>query len=261
LRLVPGQSIEAVYAVAAGGPKKVGFFVRSSSGIALPNGDLGIRLRAGLIRFNDVLLVLTMLKIGEPAEEFFDIWWNYYAKNGPEHFKRIAEQDTLTVHFYTGSGKGFSVNTDNGFRKFFQPLPSLMAKSAPWNDIDFDRAVRGFCAQSYPVENLWEIIEVGSADHEPDAEMADGPEAYDGMIPSELTKFYVYVTEQGHCIRIIPSMLEKDALAGNPEEFLYPAPVKTVLRCGVRWAKEYPVAPIPFIPGHGLAVPPDDTEL
>jgi hypothetical protein len=261
LRLVPGQSIEAVYAVDAAGAKEVGFFVRSASGIMRANGDPGIRLRAGLIRYNDVLLVLTMLKLDEPEEEFFDIWWNYYSKNGREHFKRIAEQERLTVHFYTANGKGFSINTENGFRKFFQPLPSLMVKSVPWNDIEFDRAVRGFCAQSYPPENLWDIIEVHPEEHEPVADKVDGIEAYNGVIPSELTRFYMYVAGQGHCIRIIPSTLEKDALVGDPEEFLYPAPVKTVLRCGVRWVKECPVAPIPFIPGHGLAVPPDDAEF
>jgi hypothetical protein len=261
LRLVPGQSIEAVYTVEEGRSPEIGFFVRSASGLELPNGDLGIRLRAGLIRFNDVLLVLTMLKLDEPEEEFFDIWWNYHSKNGQEHFKRIAEQEKLTVHFYTATGKGFSINTENGFRKFFQPLPSLMAKSVPWNDIEFDRAVRGFCAQSYPLENLWDIIEIHNEDPGAIAEKVDGSESYEGLIPLELTQFYVYVPGQGHCIKIIPSMLEQNALAGNPEEFLHPAPVKTVLRCGVRWLRDYPVAPIPFIPGHGLAVPPDDAEF
>jgi hypothetical protein len=261
LRLVPGQSIEAVYAVNADGPKEVGFFVRSASGITQPNGDLRIALRAGLIRYNGVLLVLTMLRLGEPEEEFFDIWWNYHSKDGQEHFKRIAEQEKLTVHFYAESGRRFSVDTENGFRKFFQPLPSLMQKSSPWNDIEFDRAVRGFCAQSYPLDNLWEIIQIHPEDDELTPEKVEGVDAYEGMIPAELRDFYVYVTGQGHCIRIIPSILENDALDGNPEEFLYPAPVKTVLRCGVRWVKDYPVAPIPFIPGHGLAVPPDDAEF
>ena len=85
-------------------------------------------------------------------------------------------------------------------------------------------------------------------------------EDYPDPIPDELRPFYTYLPEQGHCIRIIPSMLEEEATKGNPDKYLYPAPVKTVLRCGIRWVQGYPVAPIPFIPGHGLAVPPDDAE-
>jgi hypothetical protein len=259
LRLVPGQSIEAIYAVGPGDANEVGFFVRSASGLIRRNGYPEIRLRAGVVKHNNVLLVLTMLKIEEPVEELFDIWWNYYSKDGQEHFKRIAEQERVTVHFYTDQGRDFSVNTENEFRKFFRSLPPLMAKAEPWNDIEFDRAVRGFCAQSYPKENLWDIIEF--REQGPLAERMEGIYAYEGIIPEELTAFYTYVPDKGHCIRIIPSMLEQEALVGNPEEFLYPAPVKTVLRCGVRWLREFPIAPIPFIPGHGLMAPPDDMEL
>ncbi len=46
-------------------------------------------------------------------------------------------------------------------------------------------------------------------------------------------------------------MLEHDAVAGDPEEYLHAAPVKSVLRCGIRWVKGFPVAPIPYIPGLG----------
>jgi len=261
LRLVPGQSMQAVYANTPGGPSELGFFVRSASGIIAPRDELELRLRAGLINFNGVLLVLTMLKVDEPTEELFDIWWNFHSKDGQDFFRKIAEQEKLTVHFYTDEGKGFSIDTENAFRKFFSSLPSLLARSEPWNDIEFDRAVRGFCAQSYPKENLWEIIEYQPQHTEPRGDKLEGVEAYEGFIPDELEPFYVYAAGQGHCIKIIPSMLEQQALAGDPEEFLYPAPVKTVLRCGVRWMKEFPVAPIPFIPGHGLAVPPDDSEF
>lgn len=261
VRLVPGQSIEALYTVDPSGTREVGFFVRSTSGLIRPNGDPAIRLRAGLIRYNDVMLVLTMLRVQDPVEELFDVWWNYYSRDGEEHFKRIAEQESFAVHFYTDEGKDFSIHAENEFRKFFRSLPALMAKSEPWNDIEFDRAVRGFCAQSYPKENLWEIIELRAEGPSPLAEPSDAIGGYEGVIPEELAGFYRYVPEKGHCIQIIPSILEQEALVGNPQEFLYPAPVKTVLRCGVRWLREYPVAPIPFIPGYGLAVPPDDTEL
>ncbi len=84
---------------------------------------------------------------------------------------------------------------------------------------------------------------------------------YQGYIPENLKFLYSYVTDKGHCIKVVPSIFEQDAISGDPEDFLHPAPVKTVLRCGIRWVKGYPVAPIPFIPGHGLAAPPEDNEM
>lgn len=261
LQLVPGQSIQGIFAPSPNKPEQIGFFVRSATGVIRQNGGLNIRQRAGLIQYNNVLLVVTMIKVEGHIEELFDIWWNYHSQDGAEHFRRIAEQDTLIVHFYDENGKGFQVHTENRFRKFFKYVPSVLQKSKPWTEIEFDRAVRGFCARAYPKENLWEMIELQNIAREPKTSATPGIENYRGTIPEELKKFYVYLPEQGHCIKIIPSMLEQDSISGNPEEFLYPAPVKTVLRCGIRWVKGYPVAPIPFIPGHGLAVPPDDTEF
>jgi hypothetical protein len=84
---------------------------------------------------------------------------------------------------------------------------------------------------------------------------------YPGLIPFDLREFYIYTPDKGHCIKIIPSILEIEATREDPEQFLQPAPVKTVLRCGFRWLKGYPVAPIPFIPCHGLAIPPEDLEF
>jgi len=139
-------------------------------------------------------------------------------------------------------------------------VPGIMEKATPWTDTEFDRAVRGFCAQSYPRENLWDMIQMV---REPEKVRTGPPglEDYPGYIPEELRPFYEYYPDKGHCIKVISSMFEEEVLKGKGEDHLTPAPVRTVLRGGVRWVNGYPVAPIPFIPGHGLAVPPEDIEL
>ena len=93
LRLVPGQSVQALFSPDPNLPKEMGFFVRSASGLIRPNGASDIRQRAGLIRFNDVLLVLTMLKVDGELEELFDMWWNYCAPEGSEYFEKISRQE------------------------------------------------------------------------------------------------------------------------------------------------------------------------
>jgi hypothetical protein len=258
LRLVPGQSVQALFYPDPKLPREIGFFVRSARGLIKPGADFEIRRRAGLIRFNDVLLVLTMLKVDGEPDELFDIWWNYYAPEGSEYFEKTATQERITIHFYNEDGMGFLMEKENSFRKFFKSLPVLIKKNNRWTQIEFDRAVRGFCAQSYPKENLWEMIDIRS-----ETEAISAPpktDEYQGCIPENLRPLYAYVPNEGHCIKVIPSSMEQDAILGAPEDFLYPAPVKTVLRCGVRWVKGYPVAPIPFIPGHGLVAPPEDKE-
>lgn len=259
IRLVPGQSIQGLFAPHRQGPREVGLFVRGLASGEIKDGDPGIEQRAGLIRFDEVLLVVTMIRLHRSNEELFDVWWNYHSPDGMTQFQRMSEQEVLTVHFYNDKGKRFAIDTENGFRKFFSDLSELFGKTRPWTEVEFDRAVRGFCAQSYPKENLWEMIEMGASIREED--QPRGRESYTGTIPEELEPYYVYTEDQGHCIRVIPSILEDDATQGNPEEYLHAAPVKTVLRCGLRWTRGYPVAPVPFIPGHGLAVPPDDTEF
>lgn len=263
MRLVPGQSMHALFAQEPSGPGEIGLFVRALSGRGLYASSTGIQQRAGLIRFDDVLLVLTMIKVGRTDEELFDVWWNYHAPEGLACFRQMSEQERLTVHFYDDKGKSFSIVTENEFRKFFSDLGSLIAKTKPWTEVEFDRAVRGFCAQSYPKENLWQMIEFGSQIQETsgDPRKGSGIDDYQGSIPYDLRPFYTYVQQQGHCIRVIPSILADRASAGNPEDYLHAAPVKTVLRCGIRWVRGFPVAPIPYIPGHGLAVPPEDEEL
>ena len=263
IRLVPGESIHGMYEPKPEEPAEIGMFVRATSDFEILGTDPEIQQRAGLIKFNDVLLVVTMIKVTGLSEEYFDVWWNYHTTEGPADFQRMAKQERLSVHFYDAGGRTFSVDMENSFQKFFSDLSPLLAKSGSWTDVEFDRALRGFCAKSYPKDNLWQMIEVGTHNAQPPESTAKkgGIENYPGEIPIDLRDFYVYLPELGHCIRVIPSLLEESAMEGVPEDFLHPAPVKTVLRCGIRWKRGFPVAPIPFIPGHGLAVPPEDTEL
>jgi hypothetical protein len=100
LRLLPGQGIEGMFTGGPGQEGEVGLFVRSAYGALRGNGDLGIQQRAGLVHFNDVLLVLTMIRTGTVYEEFFDVWWNYHSRTGPEHFRRMSQQERLMIHFY-----------------------------------------------------------------------------------------------------------------------------------------------------------------
>lgn len=263
LHLEPGQSLQAAFSLGTNDREEVGFFLRPLSGTEPSNGDIGILQRAGLVRFDDVLLVLTMVKIYWPTigEEIFDIWWDYHSGQGFEQFRRMAKQEYLTFHFYSESGKAFSINRENGFKRFFGSLEKHLRKASPWTEVEFDRAVRGFCAQAYPKENLWDMMEFRPEPDYTEDDEVKKTEDYLSSIPENLRPFYAYVPDKGHCIKVIPSAFEHEAEVGNPEDFVHYAPVKTVLRCGIRWIKGYPVAPIPFIPGLGLAVPPDDTEF
>jgi hypothetical protein len=47
IRLIPGQSIEAMFTPGPDNPGEVGFFIRSASGLIRRNGDLDIEQRAG----------------------------------------------------------------------------------------------------------------------------------------------------------------------------------------------------------------------
>ncbi|MFH0823988.1 MAG: hypothetical protein V2B18_14655 [Pseudomonadota bacterium] len=261
LRLHPGQCVQGIFIEGPESRREVGFFMRSEFGTLRSNGGPAIEQRAGLVRFNDVVLVVTLVKVRSEPGEVFDIWWNFHSQTVQAHARLMAEQERLVCHFYAERGKVFSVETVNGFKRFFGSLQALGAKTRPWSEVEFDRAVRGFCAQTYPKDKLWEVIGQGEDAKKPDQAADIGMEDYPGEIPRELHPYYVYSDSQGHCIKVVPSLFEDEAKQGNVDEYLMPAPVKTVMRCGVRWIGGYPVAPIPFIPGHGLAVPPEDTEL
>ena len=166
--------------------------------------------RAGLVRFDDVLLVLTMIKVYWPrmSEEIFDIWWDYHSKLGYEHFKRMAEQERLTFHFYSETGRAFAIDRENSFKRFFESLQKHFRKASPWTEVEFDRAVRGFCAQTYPKENLWDMMEFRAEPESTEDDEAKKNEEYLNRIPQNLRTFYTYLPDKGHCINIIPSMFE-----------------------------------------------------
>lgn len=256
----PGQCVEALYRPTPDAPEEVGLFLRPAKGYFHNESDLGIELRAGLVKYNDILLVVTMVRVQGATEEYFDIWWNYRSPGMRSHVDQLSEQSTIKLNFMGEGESTFVREVENEFKKFLQKLPNLFENGPVWNDIEFDRAVRGFCADAYPKDNLWEMIEL-----KPRTSGMDQPEMgareYEGPMPEELKPFYIYDDVHGHCIRIIPSLFEEDVLEKDPVLLLYPAPIKTVLRCGIRWSNGYPIAPIPFIPGHGLAVPPDDAEF
>jgi len=259
--MAPGESAHYVVKLGSDNDIKVAFFVRPMEAVAPHLVRTNLDHRAGLIKFNDVLLVLTMLRIPENHNEIFDVWWNYHSDSGRVEFEMLAAQESLPIFLCLNNGEKEFIEIDNAFQKFFSQLAQVMERTEPWTDVAFERAVRGFCAQSYPRDQLWEAMELREEEKDlPPTDKRD-LEHYQGIIPDELRAYYTYVADQGHCIRIIPSMLEENAKTGNPDEYLHAAPVKTVLRCGIRWIKGFPVAPIPYIPGHGLAVPPDDIEL
>ena len=261
IRLQPGQGVGGIIITGVASKEAMGFVLRSESGSIKQNGDLGIQWRAGVIQFNEILLVLTMLKVQGRETELFDIWWNYHADTGKKYFQRMSEEDNLKLYFCNETNGDFSVDEINGFKKFFGTLPGILAKTTPWSDAEFDRAVRGFCAQSYPKENLWEMIRLSPYSQSAGDGGEKTAEDYGGYIPEELKPFYIYDSDKGHCINVVPSIFEDQVYEGNPQNLLYPAPIRTVLRGGIRWVKGYPVAAIPYIPGIGLAVPPEDTEL
>lgn len=259
--LVPGQSAHYMVTLGPEDELKVALFVRPIEPIVPHLVSAKLDHRAGLIKFDDVLLVLTMLRTHENHDEIFDVWWNYHSDSGPLEFEILATQESLPIFFCQNNGRKEYIEIDNAFRKFFSQLAQVMERTEPWTEVAFERALRGFCAQAYPRRQLWDSMELRQDREIPPPIDKRGLEHYQGTIPDELRAYYTYVADQGHCIKIIPSMLEDNARSGNPDEYLHAAPVKTVLRCGIRWIRGYPVAPIPYIPGHGLAVPPDDIEL
>ena len=261
IRLQPGQGVGGIITTGISSKEEMGFVLRSESGSIKKNGDPGIEWRAGVIQFNEILLVLTMLRVQGHETELFDVWWNYHANTGKQHFQRMSEEENLKLYFCNEANGDFFLDEINGFKKFFGTLPNILDKTTPWSEAEFDRAVRGFCAQSYPKENLWEMIRLSPYSHSAGDGSQKTVDDYGGFVPDELRPFYVYDPEQGHCINVVPSTFEDKIEEENPQDLLHPAPIRTVMRGGVRWINGYPVAAIPYIPGHGLAVPPEDSEF
>ncbi len=262
VRLFPGQSVKATFWNDQLKSGQIGLFLRPMSLPKVSIGATEVLHRGGLIKFDEIFLVVTMVKyLGGGGEGLFDIWWNYHHPGGPDDFRKMSNQERLSNFFYGEHGKRFVVETDNSFRRFFSNLHEIVGKTRPWTEIEFDRAVNRCCAQFYPRENLWQMVQVRSDLFDSRSKLDLDLNMYEGMIPEDLKPFYVFSTEFGHCLSIIPSNLEQEADTNGPAYYLTPAPVKTVLRCGIRWLRGYPVAAIPFIPGHGLAAPPEDYEF
>lgn len=261
VRLFPGQAMKATFWNDRLKSEQIGLFVRP---LSLPKVSIGateVLHRGGLIRFDDIFLVVTMIKHLGPDEGYFDLWWNYHHPDGPDSFRKMAVQERLSNFFYDETGKRFVVETENSFRRFFANLDEIVSQTSPWTEIEFDRALNRCCAQFYPRENLWEMVKTRSDLFDSRSRLDLDLNMYEGVIPEDLKPFYLFSTELGHCLSIIPSNLEQEAEAMGPSHYLTPAPVRTVLRCGIRWLRGYPVAAIPFIPGHGLAAPPEDYEF
>ena len=205
--------------------------------------------------------LLTILKINNDDREIFDVWWNYHAPNGPSLFDKMSKQDTIIFHLCDDQGTRSSLAAPNEFKNFSNTLLRFSIEQPHGLKIEFDRAVTGFCAKNYPKLSLWNMVQSDTLKTAGEKRRDFTVNEYPGYIPPDLRDFYVYESDKGHCLRIIPSNMEAEAEFSHIDQVLEAAPVKTVLRCGFRWLKGYPVAPIPFIPGYGLAIPPDDREF
>lgn len=261
VRLFPGQAMKAIFLNERNRSEQIGLFLRPVYELSSLEGATEIIHRGGLIKFDEIFLVVTMVKHVGAEGGLFDVWWNFHQPGGPDSFQKMASQERLSTFFYDDQGKRFIVDTENSFRRFFAGLSELIGKTSPWTEIEFDRAVNKCCAQFYPKENLWNMVKTKSDIFDSRSRLDLDLNMYEGSIPEDLKPFYLFSTELGHCLSIIPSNLEQEADEKGPSFYLTPAPVKTVLRCGIRWLKGYPVAAIPFIPGHGLAAPPEDYEF
>lgn len=80
---------------------------------------------------------------------------------------------------------------------------------------------------------------------------------YPHELPPEIKPFYCYPIDCGHSILILPATFQDK----HPvENWLVPAPVKTVLRLGWKKVDGVPVVSIDYDPDLGLVVPSEDEE-
>lgn len=261
IRLFPGQGIKALYRDMNDNFQSIGFFARPIEDSTDVPFLKDVLQRGGLVQFNKVLLVLTMLKLNNNDKDIFDIWWNYHAPDGPALFEKMSKQEYIKVHLCDERTTLSVLRTTNGFKKFFASLLRVLERSGSWTEVEFERAVAKFCAENHPKKSLWSMVQRSFLNPEIETNRQLNPEDYPGFIPYDLRAFYVYTPDMGHCIKVIPSNLEIEVQTADPNQFLLAAPVRSVLRCGFRWLRGFPVAPIPFIPGHGLATPPEDIEF
>jgi hypothetical protein len=86
----------------------------------------------------------------------------------------------------------------------------------------------------------------------------DRTKSYPQTLPPELQRWYCYPLDGGHSI--VVAIASRYASDRSPEEFLVPAPVKTVLR-GYESRDGYIVVDLPYNNDVGLITPAGDEEF
>lgn len=81
---------------------------------------------------------------------------------------------------------------------------------------------------------------------------------YPTTLPEELSSWYCYTSDGGHSVVI--AVKSKYHRKSTPDEFLVPAPVKTVLR-GYEQRDGYILVDLPYDTVLGLVVPEGDDEF
>ena len=82
---------------------------------------------------------------------------------------------------------------------------------------------------------------------------------YPHPLPDNLIPFYCYTRDGGHSLLVV---LENEYQAGkDPERFIIPAPVKTVLRAGYQCKDGLLWTTLPYEPESGLVVEEGDLEF
>jgi hypothetical protein len=83
---------------------------------------------------------------------------------------------------------------------------------------------------------------------------------YPGQLPDELTPWHCYVADSGHSILVVLGTPETLPDGPQIEDYLVPAPVKTVLRHGWKQHRGYITADLPYDPDWGLLGEEGDSE-
>ncbi|WP_433257840.1 hypothetical protein ACQPYK_21660 [Streptosporangium sp. CA-135522] len=81
---------------------------------------------------------------------------------------------------------------------------------------------------------------------------------YPGELPTELAPWHCYTPHDGHSIMVL---LAQFASEGDPEDYIVPLPVKSVLRAGWQVNGDgFIVIDLPYSTETGLVTPPEDDE-
>ena len=77
---------------------------------------------------------------------------------------------------------------------------------------------------------------------------------YPGL-PAELQELSYFVQDQGYCIMIIPSSMEEEAWANDPDEYELPIPTKYVLAKGWKIRDGYAIVEVEYDHLVGAKIP------